>query len=289
MIPSQFDYVAAHSVDQVTQLLADNANAKILAGGMSLVPAVKARLKEPALLVDIGRISELVGVSSGLLGKLKIGAVTTHASLIDHPELAGLPIIADTARVIADLQVRNRGTIGGSLAYADPAADWTAVFLALEGEAVLKSRGKTRKVKGEDFFLSMMTSAVEEGELLTEIRFSPDGKRAGNAYVKHRQPASGLALAGVAVNLVLDRKRRIEKLSVGVTGINAVPFRAQSLRARMLGEPMPDETALRAHCEQIEEADPMEDLHGSVDYRRALLAVIARKALSLAHQRATES
>lgn len=287
MIPSQLDYIAADSVDEATQLLSETQGAKILAGGMSLLPAVKARLNEPELLVDIGRINDLVGISTGWLGKLRIGAMTTHASLIDHPELASYPVFSDAARVIADVQVRNRGTMGGSLAYADPAADWPAVFLAMGGEAVLNSQKNKRKVKAEEFFLSMMTSAVEATELLTEIHFSMDSKRAGSAYVKHRQPASGLALAGVAVNMVVDKKQRIEKIKIGVTGINAVPFLAKSLGEKLLAKALPAEFDLRALCENVEEAAPMEDLHGGVDYRRALLADVASKSISLAYQRAT--
>jgi len=287
MIPSQFDYIAAQSVEQATRLLEQTQGAKILAGGMSLLPAVKARLNEPGLLIDIGKLDELVGVSTGWLGRLKIGAMSTHVSLIDHPDLTAQPIFSDAARVIADVQVRNRGTIGGSLSYADPAADWPAVFLALEGEVLLRSHKKKRKVKAEDFFLSMMTSAVASNELLTEVAFSLDSKRAGNAYIKHRQPASGLALAGAAVNLVVDKKQRIEKINMGVSGVNAMPFLARSLSEKLQGGVLPSEDALQKLCAQVDECDPLEDLHGGADYRRALLANAASRSISLAYQRAT--
>lgn len=287
MIPSPFDYIAANSIEQVAQLLSESKDAKILAGGMSLLPAVKARLNEPALLIDIGQLDELRGVSSGWLGKLSIGAMTTHASLIDHPELVSYPIFSDAARVIADVQVRNRGTMGGSLAYADPAADWPAVFLAMDGEAVLQSHKKKRKVKGEDLFVSMMTSAVAPTEMLTEIRFSVDSKRAGSAYVKQRQPASGLALAGAAVNLVVDKKQRIAKINIGVSGVNAVPFLARSLSEQLQGITLPEKFALRQLCENVDEADPLEDLHGGASYRKGLLAHVASQSITLAYQRAT--
>ena len=286
MIPSKFDYIAANSAEEVTRLLADTPGAKVLAGGMSLLPAVKARLKVPSPLVDVGRVEGLAGVTSGWRGKVSIGAMTTHAALVNHGELESYPIFSETARVIADVQVRNRGTMGGSLAYADPAADWPAVFLALDGQVELRSQAGKRKIGGEALFVSMMTSAVDAGELLTQISFSLEHKRAGSAYVKHRQPASGLALAGAAVNLVVDRKQRIEKLAVGVTGVNAVPFLAKSLSKKLLGKMLLDAGSLRAQCGQVEEADPMEDLHGSAEYRRALLADAASRAIEKAYARA---
>ncbi len=284
MIPAEFDYTAPSSVKEAAELLASKPDAKVLAGGMSLIPALKHRLATPRTLVDIGRLPDLDGVREKR-GRIAIGARTTHAALERRPELADLPLFGETARSIGDVQVRNRGTIGGSLVHADPAADWPAVFLALEGEAsVVGPRGE-RTIAAPDFFTGMLASAVAADEILTEVRLSVERKRAGSAYLKMRQPASGFAMVGVAAQVVLDRKGRCDRATIGVTGINSVVFRAASLEARLSGQEL-DDASLRAHCARIEEADPMEDLHASADYRRHILSVFARRALLLAAERA---
>jgi carbon-monoxide dehydrogenase medium subunit len=280
MIPASFDYAVPTTVAEAGKLLAATPGAKVLAGGMSLIPAIKPRLSQPSLLVDIGRIPELGGISKRW-GKLRIGSGTTHAELIDHPELVDFPVFTDTARVIGDPQVRNRGTIGGSLAYADPAADWPALFLALEGEATLAGPGGKRKVKAEEFFVGMLTSAVGEGELLTELIIPAEGKRTGSAYCKIRHQASGLAVVGVAAQLMMDRKGRISKATIGITGVNTIPFRGLSIESRLVGVE-PNRELFERICGEIAEADPMEDRLTPPDYRRQLLKVQAVKALETA-------
>lgn len=284
MIPAPFDYAVPGTVPEATRLLATTPGAKVLAGGMSLIPAIKPRLSQPSLLVDIGRIPGLSGVSKSW-GKLCIGSCTTHADLIDHPELIDFPVFTDTASVIGDPQVRNRGTIGGSLAYADPAADWPALFLALEGEAKLSSTAGKRKVKAEEFFVGMLTSAVGEREVLTEITFPAEAGRTGSAYCKLRHQASGLAIVGVAVQLTIDRKGRIERIKIGVTGVNAMPFRAHGIEELLVGVEPDHDCFIRA-CEDIAEAEPMEDRLTPPDYRTQLLKVQTVKALKMAVARA---
>ncbi len=284
MIPGEFDYAAPRTLDEVTKLLATTPGAKVLAGGMSLIPAMKHRLATPPLVVDIARIPGLDGVSAQR-GKLRIGARATHHSLLAHPELRGFPIFAETANLIGDAQVRNRGTFGGSLVHADPAADWPAVFLALGGEAKITGAKGQRSVAADDFFVGMLTSAVGEGDVLTEISLTPETARAGSAYEKLRQPASGFAIVGVAAQLALDAGGRIEWARLGVTGVNAVPFRATSLEQRLAGK-APSAAELRALCANADEADPMQDLHASADYRRHLLGVFAARALARALVRA---
>ena len=287
MIPASFEYAAPATVAEACRLLAATPGAKVLAGGMSLIPALKPRLSQPSLVVDIGRIPELSGVSKSW-GKLHIGACTTHAGLIDHPELVDFPAFTDTARVIGDPQVRNRGTIGGSLAYADPAADWPALFLALEGEARLVGAGGKRKVKAEDFFLRMLGSDIGADELLTEIIFPAETKRSSAAYCKLRHQASGLAVVGVAARLTMDRKGRISRATIGVTGVNTIPFRARSIERLLVGIE-PSRESLERICAGIAEADPMEDRLAPPDYRRQLLKVQALKALETAVARSTSN
>jgi carbon-monoxide dehydrogenase medium subunit len=286
MIPAAFDYAAPATLDDAVRLLAATPGAKVLAGGMSLIPALKLRLAQPPLLVDIGRIPELDGVAvSG--GRARIGARTPHAALLAHPALAEAPIFADTAAVIGDVQVRNRGSFGGSLAHADPAADWPAVFLALGGEARMVGSKGRRSVSADDFFVGMLQSALGADEILTELVLPLETKRAGAAYRKLRQPASGFAIVGAAVQLTADRKGRIDQIRIGVTGVNPVPFRAKSVEARLAGQ-SPDAVALRALCARIDEADPAGDLHASAEYRSHLAGVFVARAVAKAIERAKE-
>jgi carbon-monoxide dehydrogenase medium subunit len=251
---------------------------------MSLIPALKHRLAQPPLLVDLGRIPGLGEVSKSW-GKARIGALTPHAALLAHPELAEAPIFAETAAVIGDVQVRNRGTFGGSLAHADPAADWPAVFLALGGEATLVGPKGKRKVAADDFFVGMFRTALAEDEILSEITLPLETKRAGAAYRKLRQPASGFAVAAAAVQLSTDRRGRIDAVRIGVTGVNTVPFRAKSVEARLVGQ-APEAPALRGLCAAIDEADPTGDLHASAEYRRHLAGVFVARAVAGALTRA---
>jgi carbon-monoxide dehydrogenase medium subunit len=286
MIPAEFDYAAPVTLDEAVRQLAATPGAKVLAGGMSLIPALKHRLAQPPLLVDIGRIPGLDFVSvSG--GKARIGARTPHAALLAHPALAEAPIFADTAAVIGDVQVRNRGSFGGSLAHADPAADWPAVFLALGGEARLVGPKGKRSVSADDFFVGMLQSALGEDEILTELVLPLETKRAGAAYRKLRQPASGFAIVGAAVQLSADRRGRIDEIRIGVTGVNPVPFRAKSVEVRLRGQ-SPDAAALRTICAQIDEADPSGDLHASAEYRQHLAGVFVARAVAKALERAKE-
>ena len=284
MIPAEFRYHAPGSLKEAAELLASTPGAKVLAGGMSLIPALKQRLTQPPALVDIGRIPDLDSVSERR-GKITIGARTTHAQLATAAELAELPVFAETAAVIGDVQVRNRGTLGGSLVHADPAADWPAVFLALDGEATAVGPRGERTIRASDFFTGMLQSTLAADEVLAEVRLVTERVRSAAAYAKLRQLASGFAVVGVAAQLTLDHRGRCERASIGVTGINPVPFRATSLEQRLAGESLEDGVS-RALCARIEEADPMEDLHASAEYRRHLLGVFAQRALQRAWERA---
>jgi carbon-monoxide dehydrogenase medium subunit len=280
VIPGEFDYRRPGSVKEAIGLLAEQPDAKLLAGGMSLIPALKHRLLEPDLVVDIGGLAELQSASERR-GRIVLGARVTHAALAAEPP-AGAEILGEVARSIGDVQVRNRGTIGGSLVHADPAADWPAAFLALGGEArVVGPRGE-RTIAAPDFFRGVLQSALEPDEILTAVRLEVLHKRAGAAYEKMRQAASGFAVVGVAVQLATDRRGRIDQIALAITGVNPVPFRAQSLEASLMGRTLDEVTELAP----IDELDPMEDIHASADYRRALASVYARRALERAYAKA---
>jgi len=284
VIPGEFDYHLATSVADVTALLAQAPDAKLLAGGMSLIPALKHRLLEPGLLIDIGRLAELETVSERR-GCIRLGARVTHADLARSRDLADAPILAETAAVIGDVQVRNRGTIGGSLVHADPAGDWPAVFLALDGEAVVTGAKGVRTIAAGGFFAGMLQSALRPDELLTEVRLELPRKRCGAAYTKMRQPASGFAIVGVAARVETDRKGRCERAAVAITGVNPVPFRASGVESRLAGRQIDPET-LREALPEIEELDPMVDIHASAEYRSELARVYASRALLRAAERA---
>ncbi|MEE9217789.1 MAG: xanthine dehydrogenase family protein subunit M [Acidobacteriota bacterium] len=284
MIPGQFEYHAPASLREATELLARLPDAKIVAGGMSLIPAMKHRLACPAALVDIARIPDL-DVLREKRGRLVIGALVTHATLASRAELADLALVREAASAIGDVQVRNRGTIGGSLVHADPAGDWPAVFLALDGEAAVVGPKGERTIAAGDFFTGMLASALGGDEVLTEVRLPVERRRSGSAYCKLRQTASGFAVVGVAVQLVLDRGGRCEKAGIAITGVNSMPFRAASLEARLMGRSL-DSAELAGLCAQIDELDPTEDIHASARYRRHLASVYARRAIARAAERA---
>ena len=234
MIPAEFDYAAPRTLEEAARLLAGTSGAKLLGGGMSLIPALKHRLAAAPLLVALGRVEGLDKISV-MGGKIRIGGRATHAAVMSHPDLARVHVFAETGEVLADPQVRNRGTFGGSLVHADPAADWPAVFIALAGEATLVSATGTRTVAADAFFQSLMTSAVREDEILSEVAFPLPGSKTGTAYMKVRQPASGFAIVGVAVCIRAERTGVIDEVRIGVSGVNAVPFRARSLEDRLRG------------------------------------------------------
>jgi carbon-monoxide dehydrogenase medium subunit len=284
LIPAEFEYFAPSSLKDAVRLLAARPDAKVLAGGMSLIPTMKHRLASPPALVDIGRIRGLDGIAERR-GKVSLGACATHGSILGAAGLRDLPIFAETASQIGDVQVRNRGTIGGSLVHADPAADWPAVFLALDGEATLVGPRGERTLPARSFFRGILASALEPDEILTEVRLSAERGRAGAANAKLRQPASGFAIVGVAAALALDRKGRCERAAIGITGVNPVPFRAESVEARLAGRAL-DEATVAEACRSIEELDPTEDIHASGEYRRHVASVFLRRAVARARERA---
>ncbi len=282
MIPAEFNYQVPRSLDEALRLLTAS-EAKIVAGGMSLIPAMKLRLVAPPALIDIARVAELGGVRRDG-GAVRVGACVTHDQLMRSAELGGAHVVAEAAGAIGDLQVRNRGTIGGSLVHADPAADWPAVFLALDGEAVLRGPRGERRLPAAKFFTGLLQSATAADEILTEVRLAMPAGRSGTAYAKMRHPASGFAVVGAAAVLTLDAKGRCERAAIGVTGVNASAFRAHSVEKALQGTGL-DAAAVEKACATIAECDALGDAFASAEYRRHLAGVYIGRAVARAKER----
>ena len=235
MIAAEFDYVRAHTLDEALSLLSQNEDAKILAGGHSLIPAMKLRLAQPSLLVDISRIQDLSYIREEN-GQIRIGAMTTHYQIESSDLLKSIcPLLPDCASHIGDMQVRNKGTIGGSVAHADPAGDWPAAIIALNAEMVATSKNGERTIKADDFFVDMLTTALEPGEILREIRINKTNGRTGHAYAKMPHPASGFAVVGVAANLSFNGGSECKSASIGITGVSSKAYRASAVENNLIG------------------------------------------------------
>ena len=283
MIAAQFDYKRANTLDEALNLLAQNEDAKLLAGGHSLIPAMKLRLTQPPLLIDIARIKDLSYISEEQ-GQIRIGAMTTHYQIESSDLLKKIcPLLPECASHIGDMQVRNKGTIGGSLAHSDPAADWPAAILALDAELVAVSKNGERTIKANDFFVDLLTTALEPGEILREIRINKTGNR--QAYVKMPHPASGFAVVGVAVDLSMNGSNQCQTASIGITGVSSKAYRASTAESALGGKAL-DGAAIEAAAKHATDGvDANGDLFASADYRRHLAEVYTRRAIAKALKR----
>ena len=280
MIPASFDYIAPQSLEEAVRALADHGEeAKLLAGGHSLLPLMKLRLANPKLLIDLSRIPGLRGIRHED-DKIIVGALTTHYQ-IESSELVKekCPLLSQTAGAIGDVQVRNRGTIGGSLTHADPSADWPAAILALGGELKLSGPKGERRSAPEDFFLAPMTTAIEPTEILTEIRVPVLSQPCGSAYLKMAQQASGFALVAIAVWLRLGRSRLVEEIGIGVTGLGEKPFRAQAVEQFVRGNKLTPKLIEASASQVAEGIEPLEDLHAAAKFRAHLARVYTSRAI----------
>jgi carbon-monoxide dehydrogenase medium subunit len=283
MIPAPFDYQAPSTLEEAVSLLAgDPDGAKVLAGGHSLIPAMKLRLAQPQLLVDIARIKSLAYIREEG-NQILLGATTTHYQLESSELLKQIcPLLPLCAASIGDVQVRNKGTIGGSVAHSDPAGDWPAAVLALDADIVLVGPNGERIVKATDFFIDLMTTDVQPGEILREIRIEKPSGRFGHAYQKVPHPASGFAVVGIAVNLALNDDGSCKAAGIGVTGVALKAYRAQGVEAALAGTNLDDQTIAAAAEHVCDGVNPNSDLYASSDYRRALAKVHTRRALHTA-------
>jgi aerobic carbon-monoxide dehydrogenase medium subunit len=275
VIPSGFDYTAPETLDEALSALADGGDdAKVLAGGHSLIPLMKMRLAKPSLLVDLRKLSDLRGIQPGD-ATARIGALTTHHEVSQDSSLG---VAAHAAGQIADQQVRNRGTIGGSLAHGDSASDMPAVLLACEGSVVARGSGGEREIAAADLFKGFMTTALDDGEIVTEVRL-PTLPGYGFAYDKFTRRSEDWAMVGVCA-LVKRTDGVIEDVRVAYTNMAAVPIRAEAVESALRGQGV---DAIASASEQAAEGtDPPGDLNATPDYKRHLARVLTRRALEKA-------
>jgi aerobic carbon-monoxide dehydrogenase medium subunit len=283
MFPASFGYVAARSVEEALQLLTQQGEeAKLLAGGHSLIPAMKLRLASPRTLIDLGTIPGLRGARIDG-DSLAIGALTVHADVaasdLVRKHLAGL---AEAASVIGDVQVRNRGTIGGSVAHADPAADFPVILTALNASFVLQSMSGSRTVAADDFFTDFYTTAMTAHEVLTEIRVPLPAATSGTAYVKLPHPASGYVVVSAGVLITRQASGSCASARVALGGLGSGPIRARGTETELQGKSLTPEVIAAAAAKAAENADPAEDTYASAEYKRHVATVYARRAIEKA-------
>lgn len=285
MIPNAFEYHAASSVSEAISLLERHGDeAKILAGGHSLLPAMKLRLASPGVLVDITKIAELKGVV--INGNVNIGALTTWAALEHHEGLkSACHVLPEAVAQVGDIQVRNRGTLGGSLAHADPAADIPAVILALDGQIRAQGPGGERTIPVSDFFTDMLTTSLEPNEIITAVILPTLGAGEGAAYAKFAHPASGYAIVGAAAYVKLEGGK-VSAARLAITGAGPLPTRQTAAEQAILGSDGSAEAVASAAEQAGQGMDVLGDIHASEDYRRAMVKVYAKRALSAAIARA---
>jgi carbon-monoxide dehydrogenase medium subunit len=277
VIPAEFDYAAPESLEEAIRMLSEGGEeAKLLAGGHSLTPLMKLRLAAPALLVDLRRVPELSGVTQED-GAVRIGAMTTHSTLEHMPELG---LVARVAGTIADPQVRHRGTIGGSLAHADPASDLPAVLLAGDGSVTAQGPGGRRTIEARDFFRDYLTTALAPDEVITEVHLpGPQGWTFG--YRKFNRRSEDWAMVGSCA-LVKARDGVCEDVRVGLTHMGSTPLRAGATEEALRGQPLDAERLARAADLAAEGTNPPGDLNATPEYKRHLARVLTRRALMAA-------
>jgi carbon-monoxide dehydrogenase medium subunit len=287
MFPASFGYFPAASVEEALELLTKYGDdAKLLAGGHSLIPAMKLRLASPRYLIDLGQVRGLTGLRvDGEI--LTIGALTVHADIASAEIVRQrVPGLAEAASVIGDLQVRNRGTIGGSVAHADPGADFPVILTALNASFVLQSRTGNRTVAADDFFLDFFTTALAANEVLTEIRVPLPPSASGTAYAKLPHPASGYVVVSAGVLLNREPSGRCQSARIAIGGLSSGPLRANSTEDALRGQPLTPEIIAAAAEKASEGADPAADTYASADYKRHVATVYARRAIETAVGRA---
>ncbi len=285
MKPAPFVWHRATSLDDALLLLAEHANAKPLAGGQSLIPAMNFRLAQPEALVDLNAVRELAGIEVTPDGGLRIGAMTRHSAVERSDDVRRrAPLLAEAMPHVAHPQIRNRGTLGGSLVHADPSAELPAVMLALNAEFVVRGRERQRRVGAIDFFTGLFVTALEPGELLVAVEIPPRPPRSGHAFLEVARRHGDYALAGVAVELALDSGGLIADVRVGLLSVADRPVLA-SANTLVGRAPTPDNIQSLADAVR-DELDPPSDIHADARYRRHLAGVLTRRALAIAAGRA---
>jgi carbon-monoxide dehydrogenase medium subunit len=287
MFPASFGYLAPRSMQEALDLISKHGeDAKLLAGGHSLIPAMKLRLASPKYLIDIGQLPGLRGIR--VEGEnLIIGALTVHADVASADLVKQhLPGLADAASVIGDVQVRNRGTIGGSVAHADPAADFPVMLTALNASFVLQAPSGNRTVSADDFFLDFFTTAIKPNEVLTEIHLPLAVAGTGTAYAKLGHPASGYVVVSAGVRIERQRSGTCVASRIAIGGLGSGPIRAIPTEMELQGKPLTPQAIAAAAAKAAEEVDVDGDEYASADYKRHMATVYTRKAIDAAVERA---
>ena len=286
-IPAAFDYHPAKTVDEALALLQQYSDdAKLLAGGHSLLPLMKLRLAQPGHLIDIGRIDGLAYIREEN-GAVAVGAMTTY-TMLENSDLIRrhFALLPEGIAVIGDPQVRNRGTIGGSIAHADPAADMPGIVLALKADILVQSTNGVRTIKADDFFTGTFETALEAEEIVTEIRFAIPPAHTGSAYMKLENKASHYAVAGCAAVVTLDTDGTCTSASVIITGASVKAHRASGVESVLVGKKLDEPGVAGAATHATEGIELVEDIHGSKAYRGQMAVVMARRAILRAAERA---
>jgi aerobic carbon-monoxide dehydrogenase medium subunit len=282
MIPAAFDYTRPASLDEALSLLSNGSGSKVIAGGQSLLPLLKLRLASADRLIDIGRLGELKGIRSLPDGRLAIGALTTYAELMESPA-RHYGLLMDALPTIGDVQVRNRGTVGGAIAHADPASDLPACLLALDTEVVVRSSRGERSIAIAEFFQDSFQTAIAEDELLTEVRLPGPRNDAGSAYSSLEQPASGYAIVGIAAVVVRpEAKAPIGMSAIAITGVGPVAYRASAVEKALSGSDGSPAAIAAAAAHATDGVTVNSDIHADREYRAEMARVFTVRAIEAA-------
>ena len=286
MFPASFGYVAARSVEEALELMAKHGeDGKLLAGGHSLIPAMKLRLQSPHTLIDLGTVPGLRGVKVDA-NQLVIGALTVHADVAASDLVRRhVPGLSDAASVIGDMQVRNRGTIGGSVAHADPAADLPVILTALNASFVAQSASGARTIAVDNFFTDFYTTALNANEILTEIRVPIPASGTGTAYAKLPHPASGYVVVSAGAMITRQASGTCASARIAVGGLSSGPIRAIPTEMELQGKPLTSQVIAAAAAKAAEETDPVEDSYAGAEYKQHVATVYVRKAIEAAVER----
>ena len=291
MKPAPFKYVAASSLEQALSLKAQYGDdARFLAGGQSLIPAMNFRLARPAILIDVNGLAELAGIDGTYPGEIRIGALTRYRALErDGDFLKTCPLFADALPHIAHPQIRNRGTIGGNLSHADPASELPAVATAMGARMRIRSLRGEREVAASEFFVGLLTTAIEPDEMLVEIAFPAPKPRSGSAFLEVARRRGDFALAGVAATVTLDDGGRCSELRLALCGVGETPVDAMAAAAPVIGQACTDE-AIELIAARVQQAiEPAGNVHASPNYQRHIAGVLTRRAISAAYRRIADA
>ena len=286
MTPRGFDYYAPTSLQEATSLLKRNEDSKVLAGGQSLVAMMKLRLASPAVIVDITKLKDISYIKEDKTGAIRIGALTTHDT-VENSDLLKKKyrVLSEAATKIGDQQIRNRGTIGGSICHADASADLPPAILALEAEMVAHGPNGERVIKAKDFFVDFFTTALTQHEILTEIRLPPQKSNTVGAYIKHSRREGDFAIVGVATVLNIDGGGTCKKAAIGLASVAPTPIRSSKVEKELIGKNLNAKSIDAASTKAKLGIAPLSDIHGSSEYRIAMAEVFTKRTIKLALSR----